>query len=684
MVPSVAKLGFVPGWAILWLVFLAAAGIFAYRVTYLVRLLKLGRAENRFDRIGERLGRLLAYVFAQRRLVDEPLVGVPHVLIFYGFLVFLMATSGMLLQGLLPGWQIPTADQNRYLAPLVDVFAVLVLGGLAVSSFRRFVIRPPGLQLTRDATLVNFLIASLMVTYLLAEGFRGVVRPGAETVWVPVGSWLAGALASLAPLRAGAVFFYRLCWWMHALIVLFFLAYLPYSKHLHLLAAPFSVFFSRLEPPGRLPISARAEGGMGAERLEEFTWRQLLSAFACAECGRCERACPSNQCGEPCSPRQLVHNLKEQLLHYGPALLQKARASADGGEPALIGGLISSAELWTCTTCLACTERCPVLNEHMSIMVDLRRRLVERGEVDARLEEALRNLARYGNSFGQPERKRAVWAQGLDFKPRDARKDPVEWLWYLGEYACYHPALQGFTRALARLLHAADLDYGILYEAERNSGNDARRVGEEGLFELLREKNVATLANARFNNLFTTDPHVYNTFKNEYPELNHGRHRIVHYTELLADLLQRGRLQVKQKLSYRVTYHDPCYLGRYNGVYDAPRKVLRALGAELKEMPRSRRNSFCCGGGGGRVWMEEIGEAHARPSENRVREAAALDGVEVLVVACPKDYVMFADALKTTGLESRLAVRDLTELVAEAVGLAAQAAGPARAQPRAA
>lgn len=684
MVPSVAKLGFVPGWAILWLVFLAAAGIFAYRATFLVRLLKLGRAENRFDRIAERLGRLLAYVFAQRRLLDEPLVGVPHVLIFYGFLVFLMATSGMLLQGLLPGWQIPTVEQNRYLAPLVDVFAVLVLGGLAVSSFRRFVIRPPGLQLTRDATLVNFLIASLMVTYLLAESFRGVAQAGATTVWLPVGSWLASALATSAPLAAGAGFFYRLFWWMHVLIVLFFLAYLPYSKHLHLLAAPFSVFFSQLEPPGRLAISARAEGGMGAERLEEFTWRELLSAFACAECGRCERACPSNQCGDPCSPRQLVHNLKEQLLRYGPALLQKARASADGGEPALIGGLISSAELWTCTTCLACTERCPVLNEHMSIMVDLRRRLVERGEVDTRLEEALRNLARYGNSFGQSERKRAVWAQGLDFKPRDARKEAVEWLWFLGEYAAYHPSLQGFTRSLARLLHAAELDYGILYEAERNSGNDARRVGEEGLFELLREKNAATLANARFNNLFTTDPHVYNTLKNEYPELNHGRHRVIHYTELLADLLERGRLQVKQKLSYRVTYHDPCYLGRYNGVYDAPRKVLMGLGAELKEMPRSRRNSFCCGGGGGRVWMEEIGEAHARPSESRVREAAALDGVEVLVVACPKDYVMFADALKTTGLESRLAVRDLTELVAEAVGLAPQAAGSAMAQPRAA
>jgi Fe-S oxidoreductase len=366
----------------------------------------------------------------------------------------------------------------------------------------------------------------------------------------------------------------------------------------------------------------------------------------------------------------LIHNLKEQLLRYGPALLRRARAAADGGEPALIGGLIEAKELWSCTTCLACVERCPVFNEHLSIMVDLRRRLVERGDVDARLEEALRNLARYGNSFGQSERKRAIWTQGLDFKPKDARKEPVDWLWYLGEYACYHPALQIITRSMARVLYLAGVDFGILYEAERNSGNDARRVGEEGLFELLREKNIAAMKQAKFNHVFSTDPHVYNTLRNEYPELNHGQNRVHHYTELLAELIEHGRLPLARKLAYHVTYHDPCYLGRHNGVYDAPRAVLRTLGLKVVEMPRSRQYSFCCGGGGGRIWMEEIGEAHARPSESRVREAASLPGVDTLVVACPKDFVMFTDALKTTGLEHQLKIKDLAQLVEEAVGLA--------------
>ena len=666
MLPTAETFGPVPGWAVLWALFLVAVGLFVWRVAFLVRLLRLGRPENRFDRIPARLKRVLVYVFGQLRLLEEPLIGIPHLIIFYGFLVFLLATAGMLLQGLFPGLDVPTVEQNRYLAPVVDLFAALVLGGLAVSSFRRFVLRPAGLQLTADAALVNVLIASLMVTYLLAEGFRLMVSPSEGGPWRPVGGWLAGLLKGSVSLPSGALAFYRLFWWMHALIVLSFLVYLPYSKHLHLLAAPFSVFFSRLDPPGRLPAPASPEQ-LGAERLEEFTWRQLLSAFACAECGRCERACPSFQCGEPCSPRQMIHNLKEQLLHYGPDLLRRARAAADGGEPALIGGLISPSELWGCTTCLACAERCPVFNEHLSIVVDLRRRLVERGEVGPRLEEALRNLTRYGNSFGQSERKRAVLTQGLGFRPKDARKEPVEWLWYLGEYACYHPTLQGITRSLARVLRAAEVDYGILYEAERNSGNDARRVGEEGLFELLREKNTSALKQAQFKGLFSMDPHVYNTLKNEYPGLNGDHNGVYHYTELLADLLKRGRLQATRKLPYRVTYHDPCYLGRYNGIYDPPRAVLRSLGVVLKEMPRSRHNSFCCCGGGGRVWMEETGEAHARPSEARVREAADVEGVEMLVVACPKDYVMFADALKTTGLEGRLAVKDLTELVEEAV-----------------
>jgi len=536
----------------------------------------------------------------------------------------------------------------------VQALGVLGMIALAVAALRRYLFTPVSLERSWDAAIILLLIATVLLSSLGSAGFRALAATTGSS-WQPVGNFLAAIFASLGVTRSQAATIFLWTWWVHMITVLGFLAYLPYSKHLHLLASPFSVFFASLEP-SKMPAASE-----GASRLEEFTWRQLFSGLACAECGRCDRACPSFACGEPLSPKQFIHHVKELMLASNQTSVDNSKKS--------LGDVVSPEDVWACTTCASCMEVCPVFNEHIPLVIEMRRKLISQGDVQRRLQETFTNLARYGNSFGQSERKRAAWTQNLGFKPKDARKESVQWLWYLGEYACYHPALQGITRSLARALRTADVDYGILYEAERNSGNDVRRVGEEGLFELLRQKNTATLQQAHFNNLFTTDPHVYNTFKNEYPDLNHGRHPVSHHTELLATLLERGQLPVARRLSYRVTYHDPCYLGRYNGVYDPPRAVLQALGVELVEMRRSRRRSFCCGAGGGRVWMEEIGQAQSRPSENRVREAASLDGVECLVVACPKDYVMFTDALKTTGLEGKLSVKDVAELVDEAVAV---------------
>jgi Fe-S oxidoreductase len=291
--------------------------------------------------------------------------------------------------------------------------------------------------------------------------------------------------------------------------------------------------------------------------------------------------------------------------------------------------------------------------------------LVSEGQVEKGLQEALTKLGRYGNSFGQSDRARAKWTQGLPFKVKDARKEPVEYLWFVGDYASYDPRLQPVTRTTANVLQQAGVDFGILYDGERNSGNDVRRVGEEGLFEMLREKNMQAIGKAQFQKLVTTDPHSLHTLKNEYDSL-----KVIHYTELLDELLQAGKLKPQRQLGVTATYHDPCYLGRYNGVYDAPRRVLAALGVKLAEMPRNRCQSYCCGAGGGRVWMEDTGEIKERPAESRVREAAAL-GVTTLVVACPKDLVMFQDAIKTAGLEGKLVAKDVMELVEEALKSAA-------------
>jgi len=298
---------------------------------------------------------------------------------------------------------------------------------------------------------------------------------------------------------------------------------------------------------------------------------------------------------------------------------------------------------------------------HVPMIVQMRRFLVTQGQVETRVGETLQSLGRYGNSFAASPRNRARWTQGLGFKIKDARKEPVEYLWLVGDYASYDPRVQEVTRSAARVFERAGLNFGILYEAEQNSGNDVRRIGEEGLFEALRDKNLKVLEKARFEKIVTTDPHTYHALKNEYPN---GR-PVLHAVEVLDELIQNGKLILEKTLDGPVTYHDPCYLGRYNGIYDAPRRVLAAVAGEVAEMPRSREKAFCCGAGGGRIRMEDVPGVTQRPAESRVREAAALAGVGVMAIACPKDLAMFQDALKTESLEGRLAVKDVVELVEE-------------------
>jgi Fe-S oxidoreductase len=602
----------VPGYAVLWALTLVSFFLFGRRVARYIGVLRKARPEVRWDEPWRRMRMFAIHVLGQKKMFGERAIGAAHFLIFWSFVFYASSFFWSLIRGLFPFLPIPYADGVRWMAVALELFGVLGLAALIVAAVRRYIFTPPRLERSKDASLILTLIAVVLITSL------------------------AGSMTE-SPQAYSAM------WWLHMATVLGFLAYLPYSKHMHLLASPFGVFFGALREGG-MPAASE-----GASRREEFTWRELFNGLACAECGRCDRACPSFNAGLPLSPKTLMHHVKE-LVRNG------------GGNGDFAGGAVKAEEVWACATCYSCMERCPVFNEHIPVIVEMRRHLVSKGEVEPRVQEALMNFTRYGNSFGASPRARAKWVQGLDFKPKDARKEPVEYLWFTGDYASYDPRLQPVTRAAARLFRKAGVDFGILYEEEQNSGNDARRAGEEGLFEMLRDKNLKALGKTKFERIVTTDPHTYHALKNEYGD---GNGRVLHYTELIDNLLKSGKLPLERRLDAAVTYHDPCYLGRYNGIYEAPRRVLNTLGAKLVEMPRNRARAHCCGAGGGRIWMEDAPGVKERPAENRVREAAATDGVSTLAVACPKDLVMFQDAVKTAGLEGKLAVRDLIELVEE-------------------
>ena len=459
-------------------------------------------------------------------------------------------------------------------------------------------------------------------------------------------------------------------------VIMGFLVFVAHSKHLHIFLAPLNIAFSRrpraLGALGDLPTTP---GAPGAGQIEQLSWKQLLDTLTCTECGRCQAACPAWNSGQPLSPKLLIMDLRDHLMSSGARLVgsQGGPDAAHGGPPAdspaeravppaLVPDVVSQETVWSCTTCGACVEQCPVDIEHVDTIVHLRRRLVDEGRIEPAVQQVLQADAQQGNSFGKSGRMRARWTRELGFTVKDARREPVRYLWFVGDFASFDERLQVLSRRLAHILRDAGVDFGLLFDGEHDDGNDVRRVGEEGLFEMLAGHNMEEFRKASFQEIFTTDPHSFNTLRNEYPSYGLDK-PVVHYSQLLERLLGDGSIQV-EPLGLKVTYHDPCYLARHNRLTGPPRRVLRSLGCELTEMPRHGLNTFCCGAGGGRIWMTD-GPGDGEPSENRIREAVAV-GVNYLVVACPKDFVMYTEAVKTTGNSERIKVLDLIELVDQA------------------
>ena len=621
---------------ILAAVTLLAVVVAGLRFTPRIRHLVAARPSHRADRIWSRLGEAFAEVVTHRWLLRRRLSGIVHAVVLVSFVVLLTAIVQAYAEVLAPWFRMPAAIEV-----LQDVFAVAMLAAVGLAFYQRLSLRPPRFVGSngKDALTILALIAAIVVTMELEFVFDALARHG--EVRRPIAAFVAGFFPGWVspPVWPDAAY------WAHIGAILLMLVYIPGSKHLHMFAAFPDLVLRNRGPRGRLD-----EPVAGANRATDLTRKAMLDLHSCTECGRCQDACPAYVEGLPLSPKRLIMDMRDDL------------AAADTTSAPLAGGAISADTLWACTTCFACIEVCPIHIEHVPKIVDMRRTLVEEAVVPDALQVALGNFQKHGNSFGKPARQRPRWVKDLDFAIPDARREAVEYLWFVGDYASYHPLVASRTRQMAQLLHAAGVSFGILYDRERNSGNDVRRIGEEGLFSELAGENIAALSECSFSSIVTTDPHTLNTLSNEYPALGLNA-PVLHYTQLLHELVESGRIPRRTMGSGRVaTYHDPCYLGRYNGRFDAPRAVIASQGYSLHEMARCRENSFCCGAGGGRIFMTERGPAE-RPSESRIREALEIPGVELFVVACPKDLVMYTAAAETLGVDDRLKVVELGELL---------------------
>ena len=648
-----------------------SALLFLARVLRILLGLRKGRGETWWDHLGTRIKNVIVYAIFQKKIYRERPAGVLHAFIFWAFVFLFFSVLELVVGGYIPGYTLPFGPLDGPLYLGQDLVAALGIVGVGIAVYRRTISKPKRLmhEGNRAALVMLLFILSILVSFLLYNAARLIQGADPETAaWRPISGLIAAGLvgAGWGGIAAGLE---ASMWWLHVLSLFTFLAWFPYTKHAHMMFAAFNVFFRKPEPAGAMrPVPADRAESPGAGSVRDLTWVSLLNAFACTECGRCTDNCPAHASGTAMDPMHLMMRLRDAVLAKGATPARAAGDAADGGALAgedLFLAVHSPEAVWSCMTCYACVDACPVLNDHLSKILEMRRRLTSRGALDGGLQGALESFSRYGNSFKGNPKARTKWARNRSLSLKDARKEPVDLLWFVGDYASYDARCQELTACTAAVFARAGLDVGTLQEGEWNAGNDVRRVGEEGLFESLRDHNVEALKACTFRDIVTTDPHTYNVLKNEYPHANGGR--VLHYTELLDEMIRTGRLPLSRRLPLRVTYHDPCYLGRYNGIYDAPRRVLAALGVDLVEMPHNRSTSFCCGAGGGRIWMGELPNETQRPAEIRVREAAALDGVTILAVACPKDYVMFTDAVKAAGLEGSLQVRDIIELVEEAL-----------------
>ena len=624
-----------------------AGTLFGRRARFLFRLVRMGKPASRFDDVPGRVRAEALVVVGQSKLLQRLGPGLMHAAIFWGFLVLFPTIVIAMIGAVDPHSTLPWLGAQGWYALLVDSFALLVLAGVVAAFVIRKVQRPARFKGSHrgEADLILGLIAGIVVTLFLWHASQIALRLNDYPAgWAPISGALSHAVEPVAPVLE------RVAVWAHVLIILSFLVYLPYSKHLHILVAAINVYFGRTRSRGRLePVDFEkpdTEVRFGSARAADMTWKQMLDAMSCTECGRCQDACPAYNTGKALSPKLLIMAMRDNLM--------------SGVSTPIVPNAVTDDVVWDCVTCGACVRECPVGIEHIDHIVDLRRNLVM---VESRFpEEAgamLRDVDRSSNPWGRPQADRTSWADGLGVRVLQPGEPAPDVLFWVGCAPAFDERARKGAVSTAKLLQEAGVDFAILGPRESCTGDPARRMGDEYTFQRLAGENVATLNGAGVRKIITTCPHCFNTLGNEYADFG-GRYEVVHHTEFLAQLVREGKLS-PQAGDQKITYHDSCYLARHNDVREAPRELAAAAGQAV-EMPRNRERTFCCGAGGARMWMEE---KRGRPiNQERVREAAST-GAETLAVACPFCTVMLDDGVRETG--ARLQVIDLATLLHEAV-----------------
>ena len=684
--PTQTTLLGLPGTVLFGLVLLSALALFAYTMSRRIQLLTLGAGarEDRLDRPWDRFVHVLTFGLLQKKMFRDPYAGLYHALIFSGFIVLTVRTLSLVFEGLFPRAALPFFPPGFWEGYLLlkDVVLVTTLAGVILALGRRHVFKKERLDPSFDADLILLLIGFLMVTDMAAGAARFALetaRTGAaaNVGWEPVTYYLSkNLLFGVSPVSLQSIYFGA--WWGHLFAILIFGNYLPFAKHFHVITALPNLYFAKLDPPGKMAtfdIEKAAETErFGVSRIEDFTWKQKLDFFTCTECGRCREICPTHLTGKPLTPKGFTVDLRNVLYAEADDLVDvdsgRSDAAAEArlaGRKPLIGGWISEDAVWACTTCRYCEHACPVGITYVDKITDMRRHLVlEKSEFPKEAQTAFNGMERQGNPWNLAASDRGAWAKDLPFpvltmaEAKDA--GGVEVLFWVGCAGSYEERGKKVSAALARLLHEAGVTYAILGTEETCTGDAARRLGNEYLFQTLAQQNVETLNGYGVKKIVTNCPHCFNTLANEYPDFG-GKYEVVHGTELVAKLVAEGRVTLTEPVEKTISFHDPCYLGRHNGVYEAPRDILNAIpGLTVKELPRSRDAGLCCGAGGGRMWLEE--KLGTRINQARYAEIQS-NGTDAVGVSCPFCMVMLGNAKTEVG--GTVEPFDVLELAARAL-----------------